>query len=190
MKKTLSVILALILISSLSTMAFADATTITDNATAIIPVSIRQEFIDETPEGQYLADIKYVPINDDFYQYEALYLPINPTHRATIEGSKYVRVYHSSLGTHIMYYYLYGTFTYDGTTATCTSFAYNRQYLYGSGEPTGDTVYTYVIRSEDGYRQAERGYVRVVYAVYGSGQYVETVVATPTIACEPYGEIY
>lgn len=187
MKKLLSFILAMVLMLALSAVAFADTGTVTDNATAEVPVSVRQEFIDETPLGTYLADVKYVQINDEYFAYEALYLPLVQSRSSTVSGSKYVKVYFDELyPAHIMYYYLTGSFTYDGTTSSCTSITRSLQYKYDN--PGG---YTFTITRDTPRKSGNQGYVDLVYNAYWNGSYVRTVSNfKPTISCDEYGNVY
>lgn len=186
MKKLLSFILAMVLMLALSAVAFADTGTVTDNATAEVPVSVRQEFIDETPLGTYLADVKYVQIDDEYFAYEALYLPLVQSRSSTTSGYKYVDVNYSGLGVSVMRYYLQGSFTYDGTTSSCTSITRSLQYKYDN--PGG---YTFTITRDTPSKSGNQGYVDLVYNAYWNGSYVRTVSNfKPTIACDEYGNVY
>lgn len=187
MKKVLSFALSLIMVLVLSSVAFADSVSIVDNATSVVPVSIRQEFIDETPEGHYLADVKYVRIDDDFFQYEGVYLPLVQPRYQLIEGTKYVKVYYDALyPAHIMYYRLEGTFRYDGSSSACIDLDFYRQYTYNN--PGG---YTFVVTTEEARYNGNQGYVNLVFKVYSGNNHIDTISnVRPTIACDIYGNIY
>lgn len=190
MKKLLSLTLALVLVLSLSALAFADTAPIVDNAIADVPVNIRQEFIDEAPEGHYLAGVKYVPIDDEFYKYEAIYLPLVQTAATTVRGSKYIKLYFSGLpNINIMYYRLDGTFSvpFDGSAATCVSFEHSQQYVYDNSINHG---YHFRVTNHVKSYYGEAGRLTVYFDYYWDGEKRGSSSDYDSIACNPYGEIY
>lgn len=182
MKRTLSTLLALVLILSMSAMAFADTT-----PTAEIPVDTMQAFIDDTPEGFYLAGTKVVPIDDDFTAYEAIYKPLIEPRASTTSGSKVVYVRYEPLNARVIKSSLMASFSYDGSTSTCTSVTASTATLNGGVFPG----YTIRITNSSTYRSGNHGYVDLVYqALVGSVVHETVSNYKPTIACDPYGNVY
>lgn len=183
MKRTLSIILAMVLVLSMSAMAFADTTPIAE-----IPADTMQAFIDDTPEGHYLAGTNVIPIDEQLTAYEAVYLPIVRPRYASVTGQKTVYVYEGLIGANIVRSDLTGTFNHDGRTAVCTNITANTVLLHPSY-----AGYTFQITNKTPRLNGDQGYVDLVYKVYSG--YSSVVVKTvsnikPTIACNPDGTIY
>ncbi|MBR4887692.1 MAG: hypothetical protein IKU17_00950, partial [Clostridia bacterium] len=177
-----SLTLALVLVLSLSALAFADTA-----PTAEIPADTMQAFIDDTPEGYYLAGTKVVPINDDFTAYEAIYKPLIEPRASTTSGSKVVYVEYKPISANVIKSSLMASFSYDGSTSTCTSVTASTSRLNGGVFPG----YTISIVNSSTYRSGNHGYVDLVYNVLvGSAVYDTISNVKPTIACDPYGNIY
>lgn len=182
-KKLLSAIMALILILSMSAMAFADTVPITEG----IPADTMQAFIDDTPEGYYLAGTTIVPIDEDFTAYEAVYKPLVQPRYSLVTDSKTVYVRYAPIAANVIRSDLTGTFRYDGSTSACIS-ASADTYLLHEGEFAG---YTFEITRETIRYNGDQGYVDLVYKVYANGALYATVSNyKPTIACDPYGNVY
>ena len=181
MKRTLSVIFALVLVLSMSAIAFADTT-----PTAEIPADTMQAFIDDTPEGYYLAGTNVVPINDDFTAYEAIYKPLVQPRYSTVTDTKGVYVWCDLVDDYVIYSQLTGTFRYDGYTSTCTKVTANTYLLYSS-----HSGYTFNIANQTVGYNGDQGYVDLIYDIYLNGYHMYRISNyKPTIACDPYGNVY
>ena len=182
MKKVLSIVLAMLFVMSVPIFASAETTTPDE-----IPADVYQQYVDETPEGYYLAEVKKIVEDEDWYRIEALYLPLVQTRAADISGTKYVDVYYSGIGVNIMRYLLSATFRvkYDGSLPECISFAHQRTYKYDN-----PGALTFDVTSER--RELGAGYAALIvtFDAYWDGSYTQTESYRNTIACDQYGEIY
>lgn len=185
MKKLLSLVVVLLLLLSFSTVSFAD-TTVTDNSVCDIPVAVRQEFIDDAPEGKYLASIVRTDVTEDIYKVEGVYLPLVQTASTNVSGSKYVNYYYRGLDVNIMRYRLDATFSvsYDGVTQPpCVSFSHAKVYQYNN-----TSGYTFSVTSERRIISDGVASLVVTFNVYWNGSLVETGASdTNYIACDSYG---
>lgn len=188
-KKIVSLIVALVLILSLSATAFADTTPTVDNTTADIPVSIRQEFIDDAPAGQTLTSLSYEALEDGFFKVEGTYQTPAQARTTVVYGTKTIKLYYSSLyPVHIMMYTIGGEFSvpYDGTAATCTSAAvWDGVVTYDN--PTG---YQFAYSYQTSQYFGNQGKVTVYFEVYWHGEYKNISSDYGVIACDEYGNVY
>lgn len=190
MKKSISFILTIIMILSISTMAFADDNLPSVTVVGEIPTEVIEEFIDLIPDGHYLKKIEATDDGNDMYGYSALYLPLVQTASSEVSGSKYKKIYNSDIAVAIFNVWIYGEFNvaYDGSAAECSS-------------ASCDVVYTYNNRANGAYGAVQLGNeyalcmgenatAYVPYKWYWGSTLIDTYVGTASIGCSPYGEIY
>ena len=174
--------MALVLALSMSAMAFADTA-----PTAEIPADTMQAFIDDTPEGYYLAGTNVVPIDDEFTAFEAVYKPLIEPRYSLVTDYKTVYVYNEIIAANVVRSHLEGTFQYDGVTATCTKVLASTNVLNNGVFPG----YTIEITRQTPTRSGNHGYVDLIYNMcVGSVVYRTISNYKPTIACDPYGNVY
>jgi len=181
MKKVLAMTLAIVLILSMSAIAFADTTP--NNQFADVPAEILQDFIDVTPEGQYLVDVNYVPIDEKSYMYEGIYRSLVQPRGSRVTDSKYSQIFHENIDTAAITYWLWGEFDYDGVTSECKRFQYDCTYEYNG------PLYSFEVVAQSPRIAGNSAYVAVTYNAYSSNG-TQVCHATPTIACDAYGNVY
>lgn len=180
-KRLLSVLLAMIMVLSLSAIAFAD----TPND---IPAEMYQKCVDDIPEGHYLADVIMRTEEDGVTTtVEALYLPISRASTGTLTNNIYAYYTSKNAGTiHVLTYKMYGSFTYDGSTVSVNSASTICNRTYQCGNVDG-----YTVSPSTPNRTISGGTLRytINYSMYYYGSLEDSGSTYGAIICDRYGNI-
>ncbi len=179
-KRSLSLLLAIVMLLSLSTVAFADTT---DS----IPAEMYQKCVDDTPAGHYLADV-IMHAEDDgaTTTVEALYLPVSRTMTGAVTKNIYVYATVSDDFTfHALTYRVTANFNYTGTSVSLATSSCTKTYQCGNIEG-------YTVSTSSPVKQYGNGTLiyHIYYDVYHNGTLVyDDGYARGGISCDQNGNI-
>jgi len=179
-RRILSVLLAVVMLFSLSAVAFADTTN-------DIPVEMYQKCIDDTPEGHYLADVILHTEEDGVTTtLEALYLPVSRTRTGQLSTNIYV--YYTTMqnkGTiHVLTYHVTANFEFNGTSVSLVSSTCGKTYQCGNIEG-------YTVSPNTPVKQYGSGILKynISYSAYYNGAFEKSGSTYGGITCDQYGNI-
>jgi hypothetical protein len=165
MKKLISIIVAVIVVMAMAVPSFADTSGLVDESETYTTVSSETSYMSD---GSYSVTTVQKTVSGNLLQAST----------STTTGSKKTTYYNSS-GASLWYVKVTGTFTYNGSSATCTS----------STVSAASQVSAWVISSTSSSRSGNQATASATAKCYNGSVLLQTVSKTVILTCSKSGTL-